>query len=233
MDFIVSGILHCLDNVQSHLTCDIMFHLRNIKRWRKIWTNWIKYNHMRSITDILRPSVGNQNFLRYLIFMIKYQKHIEMTSVTAGLDSADLVLHKMVCLLIVKICSWYNMELSNPEINYIITWRHTSQTDYSSFCFLSDKVDDVIIHYLIYLFTHPVSAKCSFICFVLEHKVRKKVERNAVIVTPLLLLSQGTCTISSTIRVDCRIKFQVSLCTISHICTNPMTVNHLFLKIWF
>lgn len=51
---------------------------------------------MRSITDIFRPSVGNQKFPRYLIFVIKYREHIEMTSVTAGLVSADLDLSLFV-----------------------------------------------------------------------------------------------------------------------------------------
>lgn len=41
-------------------------------------------------------------------------------------------------------------------------------------CFLYDKLREIIIHYLNYLFTHPVSGRSSFICFVLQHKVRKK-----------------------------------------------------------
>lgn len=60
--------------------------------------------------------------------------------------------------------------------------RSASQTDsvVSSFfifpagsCFLYDKLDSIIIHYLNYIFTHPVSARSSFICFVLQHKLRK------------------------------------------------------------
>lgn len=41
-------------------------------------------------------------------------------------------------------------------------------------CFLHDKLDDIIIHYLNYLFTHPASARSSFICFVLQHEAKKK-----------------------------------------------------------
>ena len=45
-------------------------------------------------------------------------------------------------------------------------------------CFLHDKLDDIIIHYLNYLFTHPASARSSFICFVLRHEARKKNQKN-------------------------------------------------------
>lgn len=40
-------------------------------------------------------------------------------------------------------------------------------------CLSYDELDDIIIHYLNYLFTHPESARSSIICFVLQHKVRK------------------------------------------------------------
>lgn len=35
-------------------------HLKNIKRWGKEWTDLIKCNHMRRITDVFRPNVATR-----------------------------------------------------------------------------------------------------------------------------------------------------------------------------
>lgn len=42
-------------------------------------------------------------------------------------------------------------------------------------CFLCDKLDDIIFHYLNYLFTHPVSAKGSYahmLCVMVQNEER-------------------------------------------------------------
>lgn len=43
----------------------------------------------------------------------------------------------------------------------------------SSWFLFYDKLDDIIIHYLNYIFTHSVSARSSFICFVKQYQVRR------------------------------------------------------------
>ncbi len=92
----VGFCLQCneLDHIRgSHILVELciawtlssyIVHLRNIKRWRKIWAALIKCNHERCITDIFRSNVGNQKFTLIRSLWSDIQNHTETTSVTAG-----------------------------------------------------------------------------------------------------------------------------------------------------